>query len=62
VTDYPYAVFEVYVNGENLYQAHGDDDLGCILSHIGSDTGPYWETADPEDNRRFITIEIEAHE
>ena len=56
MSDYPEAVFEVYVNGENLYQAHGDDHLGMILAQIGKDISGYYT----ED--RNITIEIEAHE
>lgn len=55
--DYPEAVFEVYVNGENLYQAHGDADLGRILNAIGSDISRYMR-----EDGYDITIEIEAHE
>ncbi len=55
-TDYPEAIFEVYVNGENLYQAHGDDHLGMILAEIGKDISAYYTEG------RYITIEIEAHE
>jgi hypothetical protein len=54
---YPEAVFEVYVNGENLYQAHGDADLGRILEKIGSDISAYWH-----EGQRQLIIEIEAHE
>ena len=54
--DYPEAIFEVYVNGENLYQAHGDDDLGRILEKIGSDISAYFT----EENGAYVVIECVA--
>ncbi len=56
--DYPEAVFEVYVNGENLYRAFGDDHLGQVLQLIGSDISRYFT----ESGDGYVTIEIEAHE
>jgi len=54
--DYPEAVFEVYVNGENLYQAHGDADLGRILGLIGSDISAFFT----EEDGAYVLIECVA--
>lgn len=56
-TSYPEAIYEVYVNSENLYQARGEAELGRALELIGSDISAYWH-----EGQRQLIIEIEAHE